>query len=611
MRARVPVERLLIVPVLVLATCLYLWALGRNDVGNVYYAAAVKSMGESWHAFLFASLDPAGFITVDKPPLSFWPAAILVRIFGLGSWTALLPQALEGVLTVLVLWRIIVRRFGDTAALLAALALTVTPIVVATSRVNLPDTLLTLLLVCAAWATLRGAEDGRIRWLVLAGFFLGAGFMTKTIAAFLVLPALALGYWLASSAPRRHRVLALGAGAVSTVVCSLPWVLLVALTPAADRPWIGGSDDNTALGLAFSRTGFDTFGPIGGGGPRPPGFGQAPGVTRLFNEELAGQASWFLFLAVAGAVIAGWSAWRGRNRGRFGAVVLFAVWLVVHVLVFSFASGVFHAYYLVALAPAVAALVGVGIVAGVELARTGLRGQVIVAAVLAVAVLSQAAILERTPSYLTWLRPLLIALAGLGFALLVAGVARQNGRATRVGMLVVAGALFVAPAVWAIDASGKHAFGSIPVAGPAPQFLGRDFERVTSDGLAAFLADQRSGERWDVAVIDGISAAPLILGGIPVATLGGFLGVDPSGAPGSVANLIERGELRFVLAVSPSFGSSASSAPAAQTVNEVRSACHMANLGEWADEGEALPPENPFAVRWRDVLYDCKGASLG
>jgi 4-amino-4-deoxy-L-arabinose transferase-like glycosyltransferase len=604
-------QRYLIAPVLALAACLYLWALSRNGVGNAYYAAAVKSMAESWNAFLFASLDPSSFITVDKPPLAFWPLAILARIFGFGPWTVLLPQALEGVLTVFVLWRIVARRFGDSAGLVAALALTVTPIMVATSRVNLPDSLLALLLVCAAWATLRGAEAARVRWLVVAGAFVGAAFATKTIAAFLLLPALTLGYWIVSSASRRQRLTGLAAGGASTFACSLPWVLLVALTPASDRPWIGGSDENTALGLALSRTGFDTFGPIGVDGFRPPGFGQSPGVTRLFNEELAGQDSWFLALAATGAVIAALSAWRVRDRGRLGAVVLFAVWMVVHAAVFSFATGVFHAYYLVALAPAVAALVGAGIVSAVELAHSGRRGQAIVAAVLSVGVLSQLVILGRTSSYLEWLRPTVIAIAAVGLVLLAVGAIRRAAGPVRIGVLVAAAGLFVAPVAWAIDASGQREFGSIPVAGPELQFAGRGFVPVTTDGLASYLRAHRDRERWDVALVDGIGAAPLILDGIRVAALGGFLGVDPAGTPASVGKLVQNGKLRFVLAVGPAFGFSVSSAPAVETVNEVRSACRPADLGRWAESGEGPPPENPFTADWRGVLYDCKGVRLG
>ncbi len=603
-------ERYLIGPVLALAACLYLWALDRQGIGNVYYAAAVKSMAESWKAFLFASLDPGSFITVDKPPLSFWPPAILARIYGFGSWSVLLPQAIESVLTIVVLWRVISRRFQAAAGVIAALALALTPIVVAVSRANVPDSLLALLMVCAAWATLRGAESGRLRWLLLAGLFVGLGFTTKMLAAFLVLPALAVGYWLAAGASRRRRVIGLAAGGGSVLVCSLPWVLLVTLTPAEERPWIGGSADNTALGLVRARYGFDTFGWIGVNGFRPPGFGGSPGLTRLFNEELGGQASWFLFLAVAGAAIAARSAWRARDRGRLGALALFAIWMTVQAVVFSFAPSVFHAYYLVGLAPAIAALVGTGLVASLELVRAGRSGQAVVAAVLAVATLSQLAILQRTPSFLDWLGPALIALAGAGLLVLVVGMLRRTAVGATAGATVAAGALFIAPAAWAVDASGKSALGMIPTAGPELEILGRSYLAVTTDGLASYLRAHRQGERWDVAIVDSLGAAPLILDGIRAAALGGFLGVDPAGTPASVAKLVARGELRFVLTSGPAFGSFVSSAPAVETVNEARVVCRPAQLGRWAGDGEAPPPSSPYAAPWRRVLYDCKGARL-
>jgi 4-amino-4-deoxy-L-arabinose transferase-like glycosyltransferase len=531
-------RRHLIWPVLALAAVLDLLGLSRSGVQTVYYEAAVKSMAHGWNAFVVASLDPGSFITVDKPPLAFYPEAVLVHLFGLSRWTIGLPQVLESVATVFVLWLIVARRFGEAAGLIAASALAVTPIVVAASHDNIPDPLLALLLVSAAWAVLRSAEDGRLRWLLLAGLFLGLGFQTKTIAVFLVVPGLTLGYWIAARASWRRRVVCLAAGGAATIVCSLPWVLMVALTPASDRPWIGGTTKNTALDLATSRTGFDQFSPIGRSGFRPLGFGGEARFTRLFNGELAGQGAWFLLAAAVGALLALWSAWRVRDRERLGAVVLFTVWALVHAGIFSYATGIFHAYYLLALAPALAALVGMGAVAAAEATRAGWGGRLAVVVAVVVAALGELKVLARTPDYLGWLRPLVIALAAVAVVALVLRPLRT------VAVAAALAALVVAPAAWAIGASRQHQIGPLPMAGPKRPDARTSYLAPALPDLARYLRAHRRGERWDVATTDAIGAAPLILEGVRAAALGGFLGVDPAGTPASIGRLIADGKLR-------------------------------------------------------------------
>jgi 4-amino-4-deoxy-L-arabinose transferase-like glycosyltransferase len=577
-------RRQLIWPVLALAAALDLLNLSRSGVQTAYYEAAVKSMAHDWKAFFFASLDPGGFITVDKPPVAFYPEAILVHLLGLNRWTIGVPQVLECLGTIAVLWRTVARRFGDTAGLIAAAVLALTPIEVAASHDNIPDPLLALLLVSAAWATLRGAEDGRLRWLLLAGLFVGLGFQTKTIAAFLALPALALGYWIAASASWGRRIASLAAGGAAVVICSLPWVLLVALTPAGDRPWIGGTTENTALDLARSRTGFDQFSPIGQNGFRPVGFGGRPGFTRLFNGELAGQGAWFLLTAFAAALLALWSAWRLRDRQRLGALVLFAVWALVHASIFSYATGIFHAYYLLALAPALAALVGIG-----------WSGRLAVGGAIVVASLGEVVVLGRTPDYLDWLRPVAIALTALALVALFAS--------RLLALVVAAAALVVAPAAWSVDATRQHQIGPIPMAGPKRPDARTSYVATAPPGLARYLLARRDGERWDVATTDAIGAAPLILEGVRVAALGGFLGIDPAGTPRTIGRLIAERKLRYVLTTDPAFGYFAGETEALRVVTAVRTTCPLANTRGIPEP----PPAGPLAAPWTQALYDCKG----
>jgi 4-amino-4-deoxy-L-arabinose transferase-like glycosyltransferase len=173
-----------------IAAFLNLWGLGVNGWANTYYSAAVRSMSSSWHNFLFASLDPAGLMTIDKPPLAFWVQALSVRMFGMNSLSILIPQTLMGVVAVVLVYDLTRRCFGRTAGFVAGLALATTPIVVAVSRHNNPDELLALCSVAALWFAVRGMQDGRTRWIVLSGLSVGLGFETKMAVALMVVPGI-------------------------------------------------------------------------------------------------------------------------------------------------------------------------------------------------------------------------------------------------------------------------------------------------------------------------------------------------------------------------------------------------------------------------------------
>src|SRR3954454_11947909 len=183
---------------LVVAAVLNLWALDQNGWANDYYSAAVRSMSMSWHNFLYESFDPSGVMTVDKPPLSLWVQALSVRAFGFHPLSVLIPQALMGVATVALVYDLVRRRFGRRAGFVAGLVLALTPITVAISRHNNPDALLVLCCTAALWALVRGLEDGRTRWLVLAGLLVGLGFEAKMAVGLMVVPGLAAAWlWVA------------------------------------------------------------------------------------------------------------------------------------------------------------------------------------------------------------------------------------------------------------------------------------------------------------------------------------------------------------------------------------------------------------------------------
>ncbi|MFI6662474.1 glycosyltransferase family 39 protein [Streptomyces sp. NPDC050523] len=470
--------------VLVLAAVLYGWALGSLGWANSYYSAAVKSMGKSWTNFLFGSFDPAGVVTVDKPPAALWPQVISSKIFGMHGWALILPQVLEGVAGVLVLHRTVRRWAGEGAALIAAVVLTLTPITVAINRDNNPDTLLVLLLVSAAYALTRALQaEGRAAtwWLCASGFLIGCGFLTKMLAAWMVIPAFALAWLVGGSGPWIPRVRRLlGAGAI-LAASSLWWVAMVALWPG-DRPYIGGSTDGSAwdlvigyngLGRVFGSSDGAPQGMGGSGGGFAGGFGGQAGLGRLFGAQVGGQISWLLpvcalalAVAVAGVVL--------RRRGVLpdSAVLpaygwlLWGTWLVVCGAVFSSQKGIFHPYYTTQLAPAIAALCGGLTAALVRIHRAGLRWAPLVgAAAVVVSVAWAVKLVRRAPDWNGWLVWLVLLVGSAAVVLLV--LARRRVRLLTVAVCAAVASVLLAPGAWAVTVPGSTSMGgSNPMAGP-------------------------------------------------------------------------------------------------------------------------------------------------
>ncbi|MDD9348724.1 glycosyltransferase family 39 protein, partial [Mumia sp.] len=355
-------DRALLVLLLVATAVAYCWNLSVNGYANEYYSMAVQAASESWKAWFFGALDAAGGITVDKTPASLWLMGLSVRLLGFSSFSMLLPQALLGVASVAVLYASVKRWFGASAALLAGAVLATTPVAALMFRFNNPDALLVFLMVAAAWAVTRAIDaDKALRWLVLAGLLIGFAFLTKMLQAFLVLPGLALAYGVAGSAQLRTRLLHLVAAAGSVVVGAGWWVLAVELWPAAARPYIGGSTTNSILELTLGYNGLgrlsgDEAGSVGS-------MWGTPGLGRLFSPEMQTQASWLLPAALVALVVLLAVSWRAARTDRTRAfATVWGGWLLVTGLTFSLMQGIIHSYYTVALAPAVAALVGAGTV---------------------------------------------------------------------------------------------------------------------------------------------------------------------------------------------------------------------------------------------------------
>ncbi len=455
--------------VAVVAGVLNLWGLAINGWANTYYSAAVRSMTTSWHDFLFASLDKTGLMTVDKPPLALWVQALSARIFGFHPLSILVPQALMGAAAAALTYDLTRRRFGRPAGFAAGIALATTPIAVAMSRHNNPDELLVLCCVAALWFAVRALEDGRTRWLVWCGVCIGLGFETKMAVALFVVPGIALAYLWVAPRGRLAALRQLTAGGVALAVVGLAWPILVTLTPAADRPWISGTADNSIWSLIFNYNGVgrvtgQTGAPgagFGGGGGGGGAFGGATGVFRLLSSGLGDQAGWLLgFAVVAGLGVLVASRLR-RSDPRTGWLIAVGGAFLVSAVVFSYASGIFHPYYVSFLAPFTAMLIGAGVgeaLGGGRVARIAVPAAIVAGAV------TELVVLGNLSGDLAWARPLIIAAAGVS-AILLATQMAPRVRAVVIGVALAA--LLAAPATWAAQTIGHATAGTFPAGGPA------------------------------------------------------------------------------------------------------------------------------------------------
>ncbi len=413
-----------------------------SGYANEFYSAAAQAGSMNWTAFLFGSLDPGNAITVDKPPASIWVMALSVRIFGLSSLSILLPQALMGIATTWLIYATVRRHWGNATGLGAGLVFILTPVAALMFRFNNPDALLVLLMTGASYAVLRSLEYRPTRrgsrrrtwWMVLAGVLIGFGFLTKQLQVLLVLPGFAMAFLMASPT-RIPRRIGDGLAAVAAMVVSAGWwVLLTVLVPASDRPYIGGSQNDSFLELTFGYNGFgrltgDEEGSVVGGTGTGGGMWGSTGWTRLFDGEYGTQIAWLAPLAFAGIVLGLVAVGRAaRTDLRRAGIVVWGGWLTVTWIVFSFMAGIFHQYYTVALSPAVAVLAAVAC-AALWSCRRRTWAKITAPILVAVSTLWSASLIGRA-DWVPWLRwaVIIVGLAGV-ITLAAAGVLSSSSAA--------------------------------------------------------------------------------------------------------------------------------------------------------------------------------------
>jgi 4-amino-4-deoxy-L-arabinose transferase-like glycosyltransferase len=619
---------------LLVTAVLYLWGLGASGNANSFYAASVWAGTKSWKALFFAALDPGNSITVDKPPAALWVMGLSGRIFGFSSWSMLVPQALEGVLSVGLLYSAVRRWFGPAAGLIGGFALAFTPVAALMFRFNNPDAMLVLLMTLACWALVRALDvdadrTGRVRWVVLAGAAVGFAFLAKMMQGYVIIPALALAYLWAAPVSLGKRFLHLLWGALSIVVSTGWFVFAVALWPAAARPYIGGSTNNSEWELALGYNGLGRVfgasagggggggaggggaggGGAGGGGAGGGGnsmFGGATGITRMFSSTFGGEISWLLPTALIALIALLVFTWRSPRTDRTrAAALLWGGWLLVNGVLFSFMSGIIHPYYVVAIAPPIAALVGIG-AAEMWRRRDVPSARMVLALMTAAAGVWAFFLLGRDSSWLPWLRWAVLVLGVLGAMALVAAAHTRRAVAVTAAVLSLVGGLGGSTA-WAVATAAQPHTGSIPTSGPsgaggmggfgggmpgggagrtgASSEMREYFQKMFGGGAGADAKGGASGsssgaramggggmdggtsnsalvkllkksnQRWAAAVVGDQTAAGLELSSYKsVMSMGGWSGSDNSPTLAQFKDYVAKGQIHYLVASSGRMG---------------------------------------------------------
>ncbi|OXM68548.1 mannosyltransferase [Amycolatopsis vastitatis] len=487
------------------AAVLHAWNLPRADFAPLY-SQAVKGMSESWKALFYGAIDANATVTLDKLAGSFVPQAVSARIFGYHAWSLALPQVIEGVISVLVMYRVVRRWAGVVPGLLAAGIFTFTPVAASMFGHSMEDGALVMCLVLAADAYQRAVMEARLRSLVWAGVWVGLGFQAKMLQAWMILPALAIGYLLAAPAGLRRRLGHLAVAGVVTIAVSLSWIALYTFTPAGARPAINGTTNNSAFTMVFGHNGLSRLGialpgtvpnngrvravvgpgqhltpgelngeglpgapqgPAGtpGNGPAAaPGAGPEAdgGAAKLLAGRLGIAIGWLYPLTLLALLCGLW--WRRhaeRTDPERGGLVMWGVWLLTFGLTFS-ATDVPHTAYVASLAPPVAALAGLGIVRFSQAYRRGGRAAwLLPAAVLAELVWAA----WLWSDYLGFLPLALLSTLALGVAAIVVLVLGRVGKpasaaVVRAGLALGAAAILAAPVTYAASVLGPAYSGN-------------------------------------------------------------------------------------------------------------------------------------------------------
>ena len=559
------------------------WQLSQNDFGRQYYAAGVRSMLDSWHNFLFNAFDPAGFVSIDKPPAAIWLQVATAKLLGFSALSILLAQVIAGLAAILVVYVLVRKYCGGTAAAVAALSLALSPVNVAVDRSNNTESCLILVLLVGVWLGMRAAETGRLAVLCAAMAAIGIGFNVKMGAALVLAPVLALTFSLARpEAPVTWHLGRQTIAGIVLVAVALSWAIFFDLTPVRDRPYAGSTRHNSMLELALVHNGAARFvamsAPAGNQAISLPSSETAPahtevrqpvmtddspvGPLRLFRPRAAAQFAWLLPLALAGLALA-WLDARspGAPASRRISAGVWTGWLVMYWIVLSFAGGLIHTYYVAVLGPPLAVFSGIAVAELWSRWKAGTLGRIYLPLIIVTTAswqtylcVAQSAAIGADWLSLTWLTS--IGLAAICAAVLYA-FPQHDSRLAKLSAVASIGALLVAPILTAASVVVRRPNIAAPVANMTALLAPSDTDRqalrtsrleAARQKLTSYLTSNREAAKFLVAVPNANVAAPLIIStGLPVMAIGGYLGDDPILTPSDIEKLTADRQLRFVM----------------------------------------------------------------
>jgi 4-amino-4-deoxy-L-arabinose transferase-like glycosyltransferase len=548
------------------------WQLSQNDFGRQYYAAGVRSMLDSWHNFLFNAFDPAGFVSIDKPPVAIWLQVASAKLLGFSALSILLAQVMAGLAAILLVYVLVRKYWGGTAGTIAALSLALSPVNVAVDRSNNTESCLILVLLAAVWLGIKAAETGGLVLLCAAMAAIGSGFNVKMGAALVLAPVLALTFSLAwPGAPVTWHLGRQTMAGIVLVAVSLSWAIFFDLTPAKDRPYAGSTRHNSMLELALVHNGAARFvamstpaaNPATTEVRQPVMTDDSPtGPLRLFRPRAAAQFAWLLPLALAGLVLA-WSdaTSPGAPVSRRISAGVWTGWLVMYWIVLSFAGGLIHTYYVAVLGPPLAVFSGIAIAGLWSRWKAGRPGRIYLLLIIMATAAWQAYLciapsgtIESDWLSVTWLTS--IGIAGICAVVLYAWP-QQGSRFAKLFVAAAIGALLVAPTLTTASVVLRRPNIAAPVANMTALLTPPDAERqalrtsrldAARQKLTDYLTANREAAKFLVAVPNANVAAPLIIStGMPVMAIGGYLGDDPILTSSDIERMAADRQLRFVM----------------------------------------------------------------